>query len=69
MARRSRRDRDAYAAGGAALLILGIWFVADLPGSANVEGPVGSFLATYWPWLLLIAGIVLLAQAYGALRR
>lgn len=70
MARRTRaRTDEGIAVVGAVLLFLGIWFLAGLPGTAEVGGPIGQFLANYWPLLLVILGLGLLAQRYGAFRR
>lgn len=66
--RRGRAD-DGLAIAGAVLLVLGIWFLAGLPGTAEVGGPIGRFIANYWQLLLVIAGLALLARAYGVLRR
>jgi hypothetical protein len=70
MARRTRaRTDNGLAIAGAVLLVLGIWFLAGLPGTAEVGGPIGDFLASYWPLLLVIAGLALLALRYGVFRR
>lgn len=66
---RRRQVNQELAIAGAVLLVLGTWFLAGLPGTAEIGGPVGQFLASYWPLLLVIAGLALLAQAYGVARR
>jgi hypothetical protein len=69
MARRRWGRGDEQAIVGVVLVILGIWFLAGLPGSAEIGGPIGRFLAAYWPILLVIAGLALLVRTYSVLRR
>ena len=68
MARR-RRASENQAIVGVVLLVLGVWFLAGLPGTAEIGTPIGQFLAQFWPIVLVVVGLVLLAQTYGVLRR